>query len=90
MEKIYLQDIESIINKYGNATAADIETDMATICGGGSSDVTNWCMAYFKKLRALSYGSAFHCLRKIYRMIGVKPKEPQSVIVERASQKLEG
>ena len=47
-------------------------------------------MGYFKKLRALSYGSAFHCVRRACRMLGVRPKSPQSVIVERASHKLEG
>jgi hypothetical protein len=85
MQKIYLQDIESIINK--NSNTLDIETDTATIYG---DSVTNWYMGYFKKLRAVSYGSAFHCIRKVKRMIGVKAKEPQSVIVERGSVKLEG
>jgi hypothetical protein len=86
MQKIYLQDIESIINK--NINALDIETDTASIYGGDS--VTNWYMGYFKKLRAVSYGSAFHCIRKVKWIIGVKAKEPQSVIVERGSVKLEG
>ena len=83
MEKIYLQDIESIINKYGNANDILETADMASISGDAY-------MGYFKKLRGLSYGSFFHCVRRAGRMVGVKPKEPQSVIVERASQKLEG
>ena len=85
MQKVYLQDVESIINKYNSkelATRSGAEFD--------TEIVDNTYMGYFRKLRAVSYGSAFHCLRKFNRTLGIKPREPQSLIVERATRKLDG
>ena len=64
--------------------AVDIETEIGSI-NGGQGDITNWYMSYFRKLRALSYGSGFHFIRRLGRLIGFKPKGPQSLIVERAT-----